>query len=45
VAAGALRAVCASCKMRDGVAAIEVLGELSVALRGAGGRGVLVGLT
>jgi hypothetical protein len=41
VAAGALRAVCASCRMRDG-AATEELGELSGALRGAGGSGVLV---
>lgn len=46
VAAGALteRAVYASCKMRDG-AATEVLGELSDALRGAGGSGVLLGST
>jgi hypothetical protein len=45
VAAGALRAVYASCKMRDGAATIEELGELSDALRGAGGSGVLVGST
>ena len=38
------RAVCASCRMRDG-AATEVLGELSDALRGAGGSGVLLGST
>jgi hypothetical protein len=45
VAAGGLRAVCASCKMRDGAATIEVLGELSGALRGAEGSGVLEGST
>jgi hypothetical protein len=44
-AAGALRAVCASCKKRDGAATIEVLGELSGALRGAEGSGVLEGST
>ena len=44
VVAGALteRAACASCKKRDGVATIEVLGELSDALNGAEGSGGLV---